>query len=393
MDKVHKNVIRDNHCYLLGEVNWGALVPKLIQNGVFRKETMYQYDDYNAYKCKINILFTLPKSGPAAFDKFILSLRQSNQSHIANKLLGIEEPTPPPRSITPPYPETASRSTPIDLRTEKLRISVKPSENFMDDFSQLLNPYTMRSKSRGAVLIINNKIFQHDRPRRGAQVDQENLEELFKQMGGYDVIVKENRTAKEMRCDIFEFSKNNILKTVDVMFVIIMSHGSEYVNESQVKCVDDEFVRTSWIENQFLGDACPYMQNKPKIIIYQICRGSDLDNGVRKLETDGLGIDVPTRKLSDMLICHSTSQGYKAHRDTELGSWYIQYLCETFMGYAHNQDIERMLHLVDQHLSTLQSDNLDKTMQTPNFYNIGFRLCFLNPGIYEEDRQLRKYHD
>lgn len=53
----------------------------------------------------------------------------------------------------------------------------------------------MRSKSRGAALIINNKSFHFDKPRKGAQVDQENLEELFRQMGGYDVTIRENRTA------------------------------------------------------------------------------------------------------------------------------------------------------------------------------------------------------
>ncbi|KAI4461942.1 caspase [Holotrichia oblita] len=364
MDQVHRNIIISNHCFLLTEVNWPALVPRLIKNGIFSKSSMAQYDNYDSYDCKVNILFAMPGMGPEAFDKFILSLRESSQVRVINKLLGVAEPSPPPRShAVPIYPENMSRPTPIDLRTEKLRINVIPSETFMDDFSQLLNPYTMRSRSRGAVLIINNKTFLADPPRKGAQIDQENLEELFEQMGGYNVTIKE------------------------------IAQRCAYVNESQVKCVDEEFVRTSWIESQFLGDACPNMQNKPKIIVYQICRGSDLDNGVRKVETDGLGIDIPTRKHSDMLICHSTSQGYKAHRDTELGSWYIQYLCETFMQYAHSHHIETMLHLVDDHLSILQSDNVDKTMQTPNFYNMGFRLCFLNPGIYEENKQLCRYSD
>lgn len=66
----------------------------------------------------------------------------------------------------------------------------------MDDFGQMLNPYTMRSRSRGAVLIINNKTFAVDRPRKGAQIDQENLEELFRQMGGYNVTIKENCTSQ-----------------------------------------------------------------------------------------------------------------------------------------------------------------------------------------------------
>lgn len=84
--------------------------------------------------------------------------------------------------------------------------------------------------------------------------------------------------------------------------------------------------------------------------------------------------------------------GYKAHRDTKLGSWYVQCICEVFMKFSHNNHVETMLHIVDEHLSTLQSDDMDKTMQTPNFYNLGFRHCFLNPGIYEENKQLYRYN-
>lgn len=84
---------------------------------------------------------------------------------------------------------------PMDLRTERLRVEVVPSDRFYDDFRQDPTPYTMRSKLRGAVLIINNKVFSADTLRNGAQVDQENLVELFRQMGGYDVTLRENLTA------------------------------------------------------------------------------------------------------------------------------------------------------------------------------------------------------
>lgn len=80
-------------------------------------------------------------------------------------------------------------------RNEPLKINVVRSANFKDDFSAQTPPYTMRSKNRGAVLIINNKNFNY-RPRNGAQVDEDNLQELFRQMGGYDVTLRVDLDSK-----------------------------------------------------------------------------------------------------------------------------------------------------------------------------------------------------
>ena len=101
---------------------------------------------------------------------------------------------------------------------------------------------------------------------------------------------------------------------------------------------------------------------------------------------------MPVRTHSDMLICHSTHQGYKTHRDKDYGAWYIQSICENFMKYSHVYHVEDLLKMVDEDLRMLQADNMGRTMQTANFHNIGFRQCFLNPGIYEENGVLCTYN-
>lgn len=55
--------------------------------------------------------------------------------------------------------------------------------------------------------------------------------------------------------------------------------------------------------------------------------------------------------------------GNVAYRDPQLGSWYIQALCEVFAARAHDCHVERLLTLVDQRLHAafrLQTSSVDR---------------------------------
>lgn len=81
----------------------------------------------------------------------------------------------------------------------KLLIKVQPSENFYDPVksNKYLEYYSTCSKKRGRCLILNNYNFSKRAGgyRNGADVDNINLYTLFKQMGGWDIIMEENKTA------------------------------------------------------------------------------------------------------------------------------------------------------------------------------------------------------
>lgn len=70
-----------------------------------------------------------------------------------------------------------------------LTINVELATKFLDtpEHNPNIPYYKCRSKMRGKVLIINNHNFTHERhtPRKGAQVDEDNLTKLFTQMGGW----------------------------------------------------------------------------------------------------------------------------------------------------------------------------------------------------------------
>lgn len=88
---------------------------------------------------------------------------------------------------------------PINTQPQNLIIRVQPSENFYDSprHNRYLEYYSTRSKKRGRFLIINNYKFSSNAGgyRNGAEIDNINLTTLFKQMGGWDIIKEENKTA------------------------------------------------------------------------------------------------------------------------------------------------------------------------------------------------------
>lgn len=84
----------------------------------------------------------------------------------------------------------------IDLTDEPLKVIVKKAERFFDSQPASKVPlYRMRGRIRGAYLGINNMEFVNDIQsfRQGAQVDEENLKDLFKQMG-FNISTYRNQT-------------------------------------------------------------------------------------------------------------------------------------------------------------------------------------------------------
>lgn len=84
---------------------------------------------------------------------------------------------------------------------QPLKVVVQPSKDFYDkpQLNSHLEYYSTHSKKRGRFLIINNYKFSSNGEtngyRNGAEVDNANLINLFKQMGGWDIVEKMNKTA------------------------------------------------------------------------------------------------------------------------------------------------------------------------------------------------------
>uniref|UniRef100_A0A1Y1LKQ5 Caspase family p10 domain-containing protein n=1 Tax=Photinus pyralis TaxID=7054 RepID=A0A1Y1LKQ5_PHOPY len=129
--------------------------------------------------------------------------------------------------------------------------------------------------------------------------------------------------------------------------------------------------------------------------LFYIFRGKFPDFGAAqsRIEHDS-GIRTPRparvmlRSCSDMLIAHSTLPGDASHRDVYLGTWYINLFCKYMMLRAHDTHLEDIFKLIDSELAHLRS--AEYTMQTSMYTNIGFKTCYVHPGIYLDGNEIRR---
>jgi hypothetical protein len=136
-----------------------------------------------------------------------------------------------------------------------------------------------------------------------------------------------------MKRIIREFASKPQHGQCDACFVVIMTHGTSDKGNDYVYSYDNLQIETEWILTQFNNENSQVLREKPKVFIFQSCRGDVPDAGVRTepvaytfgqslssgtLETDG-GASVARRRtlatFTDMLIAHSTVPGQYTSRD------------------------------------------------------------------------------
>ncbi|KAK5644892.1 hypothetical protein RI129_006192 [Pyrocoelia pectoralis] len=353
MEERHREVIQRNYAILVEQCNIEHLLPVLEQKRVFPRQTIdkYMLIDDNLRR-KRDVFLDIQTRGPRAFSNLVTSLHETGQYSLAKRL--------------------------------------DPTFSFHHTF-----------KKRGSVLVINIIKYHNDlhMERKGAEVDGSNLFDLFTQMGFF-VEYHTDLSATKITDVILQFKSSPELVGCDMIFVIVMAHGTinKDVNVSEIIGSDNNVVSTKWIEEQFTNRECKILQNKPKIFMYQMCRGDTPDFGAvqSNIENDS-GIRMASasrvmlRSCSDMLIAHSTLPGNVSHRDVYLGTWYISLFCKIMMDHAHDTNLEDIFKLIDYQLSVLRSGK--NTMQTSMYTNIGFKTCFVHPGIYLDCNEIRMINE
>ena len=104
--------------------------------------------------------------------------------------------------------------------------------------------YKMTSKPRGKALIINNQEFTMPDMfpfREGADVDADNLENLFSQLG-FSVSKHSNMKRIDMMRLLIDFSESLNNDPGDMLIVAILSHGKEHgkIVTSDCHYIDEE---------------------------------------------------------------------------------------------------------------------------------------------------------
>ena len=120
------------------------------------------------------------------------------------------------------------------------------------------------------------------------------------------------------------------------------------------------------IVQEFNTTNCPTLAGKPKIFLFQACRGLNLDKGLRMNteSTDGGRTIHPD--LSNMLFIYPTAPGYATWRNHKLGAWYVQEFCQVMEQLSHSYHMMDILTEVNRRVSeTHTSSGGFKQMPAP----------------------------
>lgn len=229
------------------------------------------------------------------------------------------------------------------------------------DSNSIMDPqleYNMNHASRGLALIFNHENFHWTlrlNQRRGTQADSNNLERRLRNLG-FTVHVHKDICTTEFHQVILQAAKADH-SGFDCFVCAVFTHG-----EPGTLYTKDGLVKTNDILEQFRGTECPSLVGKPKIFIFQACRGDKHDEPVL-VETDAVdhylvpeenvvvadaGIAPTLPSAADFLLCYSVAEGYYSHRETVNGSWYIQDLVTALERHGSELELLELLTLVNR---------------------------------------------
>ena len=271
---------------------------------------------------------------------------------------------------------TAVETTSHDRRKRyaELGESIMPSEEEFDRYKMNCNPH-------GIAMIVNIETFQEDASmtRKGSHHDFIKLRETFEQLQ-YVVLGFEDLTKQQFKKQLFNVRRMDHDK-YDSFICVIMSHGDENDN---VITHDKKKLSKEEILNEFNPQYCSGLIKKPKIFIFQACRGSKnegntaallsavdgaedtvpKDEGAELNLTDELFLNrdmpsIPTydklitvHHQSDTFIGNSTVQNYVSYRNPSKGSMFIQSFCKVVQ-YTRYEEFQHIMNEVRRRVSML----------------------------------------
>ncbi|XP_036429395.1 caspase-6-like [Colossoma macropomum] len=246
--------------------------------------------------------------------------------------------------------------------------------------SDLIPEYKMDYKQRGTALIFNQERFLWKlklRERHGTAKDKEDLTERFQQLGFH--VEPYNDSNKKIMMDKLRKAAEADHTDADCFVCIFLSHGED----GHVFARDDK-VDIKEITALFRGDQCKSLVGKPKIFIFQACRGDITDNAVTGMSQDEMSSEVEEDAAivytlpagADFLMCYCVAEGFAAFRHTTLGSFYIQDLCETLQEQGSTLEFTELLTLVNLKVSR-RTHGIKKQM--PCFTSMLTRKLYFRP--------------
>ncbi|XP_063821974.1 caspase-8 [Ostrinia nubilalis] len=259
-----------------------------------------------------------------------------------------------------------------------LNVDDIPDKELKSDTKLLSNDaYPIKdSKNVGVCLIINQEKFHPSKEsitgnvqsnllgdRLGSTKDKEALKSTMSGLN-FEVITYDNINHQEMFEKIKDVVKYRVHDNHSMFMLCILSHGTK----GHVYAADSVKVKVEDIESLLDSDEFTKLRHKPKLIILQACQDNNDDPYIPMVADSPRPVYRHYIKKSDFIIYWATAPGYESFRHEEMGSIFIQMLCETLKHYSgtdHVNDLfTRVNYLVKRICVSLKRDQLPKVEHT-----------------------------
>ncbi|KAL3285179.1 hypothetical protein HHI36_019298 [Cryptolaemus montrouzieri] len=237
--------------------------------------------------------------------------------------------------------------------------------------------YPRKGKEPGLVIIFNQVHFldEDTKPRYGSYKDVNEIVICFSRLG-FNVRSKyiyTDLTRTEMFAEINSVLSED-LKEFNSLIVFFLTHGT---NKNKLMTKDGAFSAIS-IWKLFTDNKD--LKNKPKMFIFQACKGRNRNKPEVKTKKHFL---VPYTTFSvdyvlpDMLVVFSSLEGSVSFRSGSSGSWFIQELCRNFSIYGRRDDVITLLLRTNKCVARNYVAE-DGAQQIPVFISTLNKIFYLN---------------
>ncbi|XP_071808878.1 caspase-6-like [Asterias amurensis] len=216
--------------------------------------------------------------------------------------------------------------------------------------------YRMDHRKRGLAIVFNHENFSLSvgmNRRTGTELDARNLRKYLGRLG-FEVVVFQDLRVADIKRQFERAALEMDHSDSDCILCAFLTHGDDGIIYGY-----DGTLPISDLFEYFRGENCPSLVGKPKVFLVQACRGDKHEIGV---ETDAVDSDEPDSGYTvvdsgprptvpagaDILICYSVTQGFYSHRDTSLGSWFIQALSQVMEHYGSTMEFTSILTVVNR---------------------------------------------
>ncbi|XP_052073551.1 caspase-3-like isoform X2 [Mytilus californianus] len=351
------------------------------------------------------ILDTLDRRGPRSVKCLYNAFQETLNDDLADlladyaKLIDSKENLNDPKAWPP--------STDEQAEMEKHGVfTIKDTKSpLMHDYKKD-DVYKLHGKTRGKVFMISNtfsKAAKHLK-REGSSVDVKNLTELFHQLH-FEVVTKTDLTAQEMV--MFLKKERNDIKNwneIECVVLILMSHGKgEYIYGD-----DNIPVNLADIIGVFDSVHCPGLDEKPRLVFVQACRGDEepeekLKDVCLKMDEQTIGDQLdsapyqpenPTQvkhPSADFLVVYATPAGTLSYRNIHTGSWFLCAVVWTFKYHAKHEELQHLLIRVNRLVAKGKGpDEFGQKLTVSEVKSNLRKKFYFFPGVHGDSPQLFK---